>query len=191
MTPAYQILPLILTKRLELRVLCEDHASAMMEARIESFEQLKKWDIFVPEPSADMINLADEMRMCRWRIDRLKQRESIFYSLFRSDDRRFIGCCSLTHCDWQARRAMIGFWIRSSETGKGYATEAATTVLDYGQQQLGLAIYSMHAQGNINSQAVLKRLGFHETSVKRLEHKLPDGRIVDGIYYELKAVGKA
>jgi len=176
----------ISTPRLDLRLLSVDHAPLSMEARIESFTQLKKWDIFAPETSADAINLADEVRMCEWRIDRIKQRESIFYSVFRREDDRFLGGVSLTKCNWNEKRAMLGFWMRTSETGKGYGTEAAEALLNYGLNDLGLNVYSMHASGNQNSQAVLLKLGFLSVRIDKACHHLPDGSVVDEVHYELK-----
>jgi hypothetical protein len=85
------ISPNISTLRLDLRLLSVDHAPLSMEARAESFTQLKKWDIFTPEPSADVINLADETKMCKWRIDRIEKCESLFYILgFRDYQKKYL-----------------------------------------------------------------------------------------------------
>jgi RimJ/RimL family protein N-acetyltransferase len=154
-----------------------------MEARIESFNELKEWDIFTPEASANLINISDELKICEWRIDRIKRRESVFYDIFLHDAGRFLGSCSLTKCDWNENKAMLGFWLRTSETGKGYAAEAAKALLEYGINVLGLKIYSMHAMGNRKSQAVLLNLGFKQ---RRIEQALPHvpGGDNNGIYYD-------
>jgi len=180
-----QISSHIATLRLDLKLLTVDHAPWSMEARAESFTQLKKWDIFAPEPSADAINLADETKMCKWRMDRIEKRESLFYSIFRRVDNRYLGNVSLTKCDWNEKKAMIGFWVRTSETGKGYATEAAKALLNYGLNDLGLSVYSMHAAENQNSQAVLLRLGFQPIHTDQACQHLPNDNVVDEIYYEL------
>ncbi len=182
-----EILSHLPTPRLDFRLLSVDQAPLSMEARIESFLQLKKWDIFAPETSAEVINIADEVKMCEWRINRIKQRESLFYSIFsRDNNRRYLGNVSLTKCDWNKKKAMLGFWIRTSETGKGYATEAAKILLNYGVNKLGLNIYSMHAAENQNSQAVLLRLGFQPIHTDQACQHLPNDSVVDEIYYELK-----
>jgi RimJ/RimL family protein N-acetyltransferase len=185
-----KILSHISTPRLNLRLLSAGHAPLSMQARIESFAQLKKWGIFAPEASADLISLADEVKMCAWRIDRIKQRESIFYSIFRREDGCFLGSVSLTKCDWGKKRAMLGFWIRTSETGKGYGTEAAVALLNYGLKDLGLDVYSMHASGNQSSHAVLLKLGFQPIRIDKACHKLPDGNVVDEVHYGLKVQAK-
>jgi RimJ/RimL family protein N-acetyltransferase len=181
-----EIISHISTPRLDLRLLSVDHAPLSVEARIESFAHLKKWDIFAPEPSADIITLADEVKMCAWRIERIQQRESLFYSLFRREDKRFLGTVSLTKCDWNTKKAMLGFWLRVSETGKGYATEAAKALVTYGLSDLGLNLYSMHASGNHNSQAVLLKVGFQCVGIDEACHHLPGGHVVDEVHYELK-----
>lgn len=163
--------------RLDLRLLSADHCSQIMEARIESFNQLKAWDIWVPEDSAESINAADEMKMCAWRIDRIKKHESIFYNIFQHETGRFLGSCSLTECDWISKKAMLGFWLRTSETGKGYATEAAEALLNYGTDVLGLTIYAMHARGNLKSRGVLLRLGLKQRPAEANGSS-------DNVYYE-------
>jgi RimJ/RimL family protein N-acetyltransferase len=82
---------------------------------------------------------------------------------------------------------MIGFWVRTSETGKGYATEAAKALLNYELNDLGLRVYSMHAAENQNSQAVLLRLGFQPTHTEKACQQLLNAYVVDKIYYELKS----
>jgi hypothetical protein len=39
-------------------------------------------------------------------------------------------------------------WLRTSETGNGYATESAEALLKYAASGLGLNVYSMQAAGN-------------------------------------------
>ena len=81
--------------RVDLKLLSVDQSPQIMEARIESFNQLKAWDIWAPEDNVELINIADEVKVCEWRIERIKKQESIFYSIFQRDGGRFLGSCSL------------------------------------------------------------------------------------------------
>lgn len=149
------------TPRLCLVPLAEVHIPALIEARKESFHALKRWDIFMPEKAPEEINPTDEAIMVAARIDRHQKGESLFYVLTLRDSGHFLGIVSLTSCDWVEKTAMLGFWLRTSATGHGYAHEAAQTLIRYGKNQ-GLSLYSRHEQGNEKSQKTLLSLGFQE-----------------------------
>ncbi len=54
----------------------------------------------------------------------------------------------------------IGWHLKKSAWGKGYATEAAKVILDYGFKTLKLpVIYSIARSENTNSLRVIQRLG--------------------------------
>ena len=56
----------------------------------------------------------------------------------------------------------VGWRLKRSAWGHGYATEAAKTALRYGLEELDLeVIYSFTAATNLRSQAVMERIGLH------------------------------
>jgi len=58
----------------------------------------------------------------------------------------------------------LGYWLSPSLWRRGITTEAATAVLSFGFDQLGLSrITSGHAEDNPASGKVLRKLGFVET----------------------------
>ncbi len=68
----------------------------------------------------------------------------------------------------------IGWRLKRSEWGKGYATEGAKACLEYGFNQLGLErIYAMAPKVNVRSERVMKKVGMEK--LRNFEHpKLPD-----------------
>jgi [ribosomal protein S5]-alanine N-acetyltransferase len=57
-------------------------------------------------------------------------------------------------------RAELGYWIGVAHWGKGFCTEAARAVLDYGFNELGLMrIHASHLQRNPASGRVMQKLG--------------------------------
>ena len=57
---------------------------------------------------------------------------------------------------------MIGYWLDSEFTGKGYASACCQTVIDHARSSLGATdIFAGVTHGNAKSVAVLERLGFH------------------------------
>ena len=68
----------------------------------------------------------------------------------------------------------IGWRLKRSSWGKGYATEGASACLDYGFSQIGLStIYSYAPTQNKDSEAVMKKIGMEH--IGYFEHpKLKD-----------------
>jgi RimJ/RimL family protein N-acetyltransferase len=58
----------------------------------------------------------------------------------------------------------MGFWIHPDHWKNGYATEAATAIIKFGFQTLGVStITSAHAKWNVPSKRVIEKLGFQFT----------------------------
>jgi ribosomal-protein-serine acetyltransferase len=56
---------------------------------------------------------------------------------------------------------VLGYWLGSQFTGRGYATAACRALIAYGKAELGATtIYAGVTKGNSKSEAVLHRLGF-------------------------------
>jgi len=77
----------------------------------------------------------------------------------------------------------IGWRLKKSAWNKGYATEAAKVCLEFAQKYLELKeIYSIASKTNINSIAVMKKIGmkynstFHHPALKNYNH-LKDCRV--------------
>ena len=81
---------------------------------------------------------------------------------------RVLGGCGLNALDRANRGANLGYWVRSSATGRGVATRAATQVADFGFAELGLdRIEIIAATGNLRSQHVAARVGAVREGVLR------------------------
>jgi [ribosomal protein S5]-alanine N-acetyltransferase len=72
------------------------------------------------------------------------------------------------HPEMQYPRAELGYWIGVPFWGNGYATEAASAVIEYGFHKLKLErIFASHFKGNDRSGRVLQKIGMrHEGSVR-------------------------
>jgi RimJ/RimL family protein N-acetyltransferase len=83
------------------------------------------------------------------------------------------------HPDAMHPRAELGYWLGVSYWGKGYATEAARAVIDFGFRELKLKrIFAHHFQGNEASGRVLKKLGMKYEGCQR-QHIEKWGRLLD------------
>lgn len=81
------------------------------------------------------------------------------------------------------RRAELGYWIGVPFWGRGYATEAARTVIDYGFGELGLhRIEARHFPRNPASGRVLSKVGMIREGTLR-EHVVRWDRFEDLVCY--------
>jgi RimJ/RimL family protein N-acetyltransferase len=105
-------------------------------------------------------------------------------------DDEIIGVVSLidvrrTIRTWTINRSELSYWIGKSFTGKGYATEAASAIVNYGFSHLALhKIIIAHALENTESKKICRKLGFQEYGH---EHHafMKEGRWQDLIWYEM------
>ena len=100
-----------------------------------------------------------------------------------------IGDIALQDIDWQNRSCSLGYGLTKLEyRNKGYATDAAKTILQYGFCHLGLErISSSTQENNIGSQRVLEKCGFtlegRERKAKYFAVKRHD-RLIYGLLLE-------
>jgi RimJ/RimL family protein N-acetyltransferase len=85
------------------------------------------------------------------------------------------------------RRAELGYWIGVPYWGKGYATEAAGAMVNYGFKRLGLhRIFASHLVDNSASARVLRKIGMRHEGTQR-GHILKWGKFLDLEMYGMLA----
>jgi ribosomal-protein-serine acetyltransferase len=73
---------------------------------------------------------------------------------------RLLGSCGLHHIDLVNRHAELGYWIRTSATGQGVATEATRQLCQWAfREQRMRRIEIVVALENVASQRVAKKVG--------------------------------
>lgn len=124
-------------------------APAVAEAARESFAELEPW---MPWANADY-GPDDAMF---W-ISNPAEKQSF---LILDGAERIVGTCGLNGFDELHRRANLGYWVRSSATGRGIATAATKLVAAFGIAELGLQrLEIVMATGNLASRRVAERAG--------------------------------
>lgn len=172
----------IVTPRLLLRPPQEGDGAAVHEAKRESWEHLSKWSIWTFKP-LDETTVDDDEAFCRHKQAMFAKREDIPLLSFDRHSGRFIGGAGLHKCNWKNRIFSLGFWVRTSEMHKGYATEAATALARYAFGELGAAkVSSFHAEGNNGSRRVLEKIGFEREGILRRQHDLSGGLVDEYVY---------
>ncbi|WEX76284.1 GNAT family N-acetyltransferase [Sinorhizobium numidicum] len=103
-----------------------------------------------------------------------------FFALALKDTDAPIGFCGLAHTDLEPHlpdgTVEIGWRLAVPYWGKGYVTEAALTLLDYGFTERKLCeIISFAVPANTRSTAVMKRIGMRPDPARDFDHpRVPD-----------------
>lgn len=85
-----------------------------------------------------------------------------YWPIFSLEDGEFLGCCGLRPGDMDKGIFELGYHLKRSQWGKGYATEAAGAVIHYAFDALRAAnLIAGHHPQNEGSGKVLAKLGFH------------------------------
>jgi ribosomal-protein-alanine N-acetyltransferase len=120
-------------------------------------------------------------------IERAKIRPRMEYYLATTtlDDDQLIGTCRLGLTG--VRAAKLGYAIAAEHWGKGYATDAARSALDFAFGPLRLhRVTAAVGPENAASHAVVKRLGFVREGVLR-DHVFTNGAWRDSVLYSVLA----
>lgn len=176
----------IVTSRLTLRPIQIGDGALIHDAVVESWSELSRWLVWTLKP-LENLTVGDYEDFCRKKQEMYSKREDITLLSFDKNSGKLLGGCGLHKPDWSGRTFSIGFWVRSSETGKGYATEVVNALVDYGFKKLAACrLLSFHAEGNEGSRAVLQKTGFHLIEVVPQEHKLLDKNVDEYRYTRAK-----
>jgi len=145
----------IRTKRLTLRPPQPGDGAAMFDAVSESLAELQpylRWA--TPAPT-----LGQREEYARQFAANFILRENLAFTIWQNS--RFIGICELHHFNWKIPSAYTGYWLRTSESGKGYMTEGVNALSLYGFRELGLRRLVIRCDDdNTKSAGVPERLGF-------------------------------
>lgn len=99
-----------------------------------------------------------------------------------------IGLHRDTHRAPNARCRMLGYCLSREHWGKGYATEAASAVLDYAFQRLRLRLVTVdHYTDNTRSRRVIEKCGFRYEGTLRQALQIYDGSCRDTCFYSMTA----
>jgi len=168
--------PTLTTGRLSLRPFQIDDAPELQ--RLAGAREVAEGTLTIPHPYPD--GLATEF--IAGRADYFASGEGAAWAITRREDGRLLGGIGLHFYERHAR-AEIGYWLGVPYWGRGYATEAAAAVLEYGFRQRGLhRIYASHFTYNPASGRVMQKLGMRLEGTLR-EHVLRMGKPLDLVYY--------
>ncbi|MGG3306668.1 GNAT family protein [Paenibacillus lautus] len=167
------------TERLYLRkVKMSDSTSLFKIWSDPNVTKFMNINCFTDENQAkDMIKLLDEL---------FQENKAIRFSIIEFESNEIIGSCGYDSLDFENAKAEIGFDISRAFWGKGYASEAIRSLLDYGFSTLKLnRIEAQVEPENVNSIKVLQKLNFTFEGTLR-QYERVNGKFKDlSIYSKL------
>lgn len=154
------------SERLLLRCPRAGDARAVLAAIHETFEDLHAWLPWAEQ----MPTLADQRAHVRESRRRFEAREEFTLYLFEREGGAFVGGSGLHRIDWSVPRFELGYWVRASRHGLGYAREAASALAAAAFEHLGAARVEIRADPeNARSRRVAEAAGFELEGILRRE----------------------
>ncbi len=170
----------IITPRLTIRPVMPGDGHEVNAAIGETWDDLHRWMIWAKErESVDTTEenvrrayarfiLREELRMVA--IDRESGAMAVFTGFHGFDP--------------DIRRIGLGYWTRKFFQNRGLATEATLALTHYAFQVLKARCVAIdHAEGNEASRCVIQRAGFVFEGCLKGDYLLPEGPVVDRLYY--------
>lgn len=117
-------------------------------------------------------------------IEKFNKRKDMMLRGIEKSSEKIVIFTGLHEPNWRIRRFEIGYWVRASAQGKGYAEEATNALLRYAFSVLSARVITIgHSDGNEASKKIIEKLGFTKSGLRPYDHELPNGKLVDSLRY--------
>lgn len=159
--------PTISTGRLDLREIGADDLALLREVATAAPEALPPG---VPSAPDELTAWFAGARYCAGRDT------AVHMIMLDRVSGAMVGAIGVFHADWEVRSAEIGYGVRASERGKGYATEALAGVAGWLLTEGGVQRAWLTANtDNLASVKVAKKAGFRREGTLRRAAREEDG----------------
>jgi RimJ/RimL family protein N-acetyltransferase len=97
-----------------------------------------------------------------------------------------LGSINYQDPNWAIPRFDLAYWMRTSEAGKGYVSEAVRGLVRVAFGMLGAKrVQIVCDENNTRSARVAESVGFHYEGRMRHDDRMPGGELSNGVYYSL------
>ena len=168
------------SERLVIRAPRPGDGPALHEAIEESRAELRPWMPWANEHQT----MDDSEGYARRAYSEFLGRRDLPLFLFLRQDGIFVGGSGLHGIEWTVPRFEIGYWVRTSMTGRGYATEATRRIADFAFEDLGAERMEIWCDArNERSATVARRAGFRLETTMRRHRRGTDGTLADSLCF--------
>jgi [ribosomal protein S5]-alanine N-acetyltransferase len=169
-------IPTLQTQRLVLRPFTMDDCP--MVAELAGDEAIARTTLVIPHPYA----LSDAEQWIATHVPQHAEGKGVTLAITLRDGGILVGSISL-HIDQGNRRAELGYWVGRPYWNRGYASEAARALVEWGFRACPInRIYAYHVAMNPASGRVLQKSGMRFEGVLR-QHIVKDGVAHDCPWY--------
>lgn len=171
------------TERLHLRSFRTSDAPQLHEALLESIAELREHLWFLPWVAEEQTLQSAEAR-CRRAEANFLVRADLPYLVFARNTGRLVASAGLHRTDWSLPKTEVGYWVRTSEAGNGYATEAVLALTNWALLVMeAKRVELVTDEANCGSRRMADRCGFRLEGVLRNTMQSPDGRLRNSCVY--------
>jgi len=168
-------------ERITLRPLRDSDADAVFAAIQESIEHIRPWLPWYDEHKT----IDDTVAFIRRTQSTRALREEFDFGIFAGNG-HFLGGAGMKPRDWTIPSFEIGYWIRASEEGNGYITEAAELLTRFAFDQLKAERVMIGCDTrNSRSRRVPERLGYRLEGIMRRSYLDTAGKPADTAFYAM------
>jgi len=184
MDPLLQPLPTTLeTERLLIRVPQAGDGLALHAAVCESLPELRQFLSALPWVANPSTPESAEARS-RTSAANFLLRTHQYFHLFEKSTGQLLGGAGLLRTVWETPKTEVGYWIRSSAAGRGYAREAVLALVDYAFTQMQVVRVELIAdEANLASRRVAERCLFELEGILRQDRRATDGSLRNTCVY--------
>jgi RimJ/RimL family protein N-acetyltransferase len=172
----------VLGDRVLLRPYRAGDGEAVWSAVEESRELLRPWMPWVDHHRTPADSEAFVRRMhARWIL-----REDLVVGIWLRETGEYVGSSGLHPIDWDVPSFEVGYWLRASAQGRGYATETTRVLIGLAFETLGAhRLFLRCDERNERSAAVARRLGFTPEGTRRLDSRSPSGELRNTLVFSM------
>ncbi len=172
--------PSLETDRLRLRIAQTGDGVMINEAVTESLSELAAW---MPWACREQ-TVNDSETFARTTAVNFLRRTDFGFLIFSKSESLFLGIVGVHERDQALARFEIGYWLRTSATGKGHMTEAVNGLTTYAIRYLSAARIEIRADTeNAASAGVARRAGYTLEGTLRRTLQNCDGELRDAFMF--------
>lgn len=171
------------TDRLLLRSARAGDGRELHGALVESLVELRTFLGSLPWVAEEQTYASAEIRSRQCQANFFARTDLPYFGYEKSSG-RLIGSVGLHRTDWYVPKTEIGYWIRTSAIGNGYASEAVTALVELALGQLEVErIELVTDEKNLASRKVAEHCHFELEGIHRNVRRDPDGHLRSNCVY--------
>ncbi len=162
-----------------------NHINEYIEAINESIPEINQWLPWAKYTPSTM-QTKEYIKLCNknW-LEKSNSNLDLVLWIMSKTTSKFLGSITIWNILWDIPKIEFGYWLRSSQTGNGYVTEAVNALTRYSLEQLGINRIEIRCEKeNIRSQLIPQRLAFNFDGIfKNGARAISTNKLTDIVIY--------